>query len=176
MKNDYKGSKGCFSPSMVAFIIICLVFWANLFLTAQTPVDTTDVLPVKLLYFEAETTEANSVNLQWATGEEVNSNRFEVEVSTTDFNFESEITVISNGYASTYAVTYLKPYPGNNYFRLVHYDTDGSKQIFPVVSVMYEGKFEVYDAVGHYIGVFTDLEHLPKGVLYIVNGHKMVQF
>jgi hypothetical protein len=174
---DNNSQKGCLTPAMLIFMVLCVLFWGSIFtsLVAQTPIDTTEVLPVELVEFKTEIQDGR-ILIEWETAEEVNSDRFELEFSTDGRNYQTEITVPSNEYASRYGVTYLKPYPGNNYIRLVHYDKDGKFQMFPPTVEYYDGFYIVYDLQGHFIGNFMYLDWLNKNQIYIINGRKVTLF
>lgn len=176
-KFQHTAQKGCFTPSMLAFMILCIFFWVGIFscVSAQEPVDTTDVLPIELMFFDVKQTNKNVV-VAWQTLEEINSKEFVVEQSSNGYEWKPAFTVISNGVPSFYERSYFLPYPGLNYFRLVHYDNDGSEQIFNPVVLHYIGRFTVHNIAGRRIGEFTDLSVLPKGEMFIINGRLTTLF
>lgn len=153
------------------------MFWVGIFscVSAQEPVDTTEVLPVNLLYFNVEETD-KGIYMDWETAEEVNSNFFTVQQSQNGQTYEDAFTVKSTGSGSYYETVYLFPSPGLNYFRLVHFDTDGSKQIYPVKVVNYSGKFTVYDLQGHFLGDFSNTAMLPRNLPLVINGRIITFF
>lgn len=89
----------------------------------------TDVLPLNLVFFAAS--KDNSANLlKWRTAQEINVERIEVQKSTDSRTF---ITVGSvtpkNSTLNDYSFTDSKPFDGNNYYRLLIINKDGSKTI-----------------------------------------------
>ena len=67
--------------------------------------DTLSPMPVKMLYFNAKIAGNNEVKLDWATAEEVNNDRFEIERSTDGKNWMRVGTVNGNGNAN-YKINY----------------------------------------------------------------------
>ncbi len=95
-------------------------------------------LPVQLVRFEANVTEKRTVLVEWATASEQNSDRFEVEKSKDGYTFERFAVVRSAGNSNLlnlYATEDKYPFEGISYYRLVQYDIDGKRTIFPMVSV-----------------------------------------
>ena len=86
------------------------------------------VLPVVLTHFTAKA-EGRSAKLQWQTSSETDNNRFEVYRSGEDKRF-AKITELA-GHASTkssnnYTYVDKQPLSGNNYYRLVQVDQNGT--------------------------------------------------
>lgn len=89
----------------------------------------TDILPLNLVFFTAS--KNNSVNtLKWRTAQEINVERIEVQKSTDSRNFIVLGSVPPKGTSlNDYLFTDTKPFDGNNYYRLVIVNKDGSKTI-----------------------------------------------
>ncbi|WP_353718691.1 Ig-like domain-containing protein [Dyadobacter sp. 676] len=83
-------------------------------------------MPVKLVTFDAHK-ENGTALLSWSTTEEVNSDRFEIERSTTGKNWTQIGIVASNGESNslkTYQFTDQAPLEGDNLYRLKMVDKD----------------------------------------------------
>ena len=95
------------------------------------------LLPVELLSFDA-VAQRNEVQLQWSTGSERNNDHFRVERSGDDVVFEP-IGAVSGagttGWRTDYTFTDHTPLSGNNYYRLVQVDKDGTATPSHVVAV-----------------------------------------
>jgi hypothetical protein len=103
-------------------------------------------LPVELTRFEA-TAKGQSVNLNWATASEKNSDRFEVQRSATGEVFETVGTVKGQGNTSSahnYAFVDSRPLAGRSYYRLRQVDTDGTTAFSPVATVQLRNELAVY--------------------------------
>lgn len=87
------------------------------------------LLPVELLDFRAEPTEAGPVKLTWQTATELNNDYFAVERSADAQVFEELFRVEGAGTTTelqNYEVLDEVPLSGNNYYRLRQVDTDGT--------------------------------------------------
>lgn len=85
-------------------------------------------LPVKLINF-AVSKEGETAHLSWATSEELNSDRFEVERSLEGKTWHKLGTVAASGNTSIgnrYKYTDAAPAEGVNYYRLKMIDKDGT--------------------------------------------------
>ncbi|WP_170061899.1 PA14 domain-containing protein [Hymenobacter chitinivorans] len=94
-------------------------------------------LPVQLVRFEA-TAAANSVVIDWATAQEVNSLKYLVERSRNGVIFEpvdSRPAVGNSSQTQRYHLTDRAPLPGLSYYRLRQIDKDGKESVSPVVVV-----------------------------------------
>ncbi len=95
------------------------------------------LLPVELLTFDA-TTNGNLVLLHWSTGSELNNDHFRVERSGDDLRFEP-IGAVSGAGTTARRTDYTfkdhTPLPGNNYYRLVQVDTDGTTGTSKVIAL-----------------------------------------
>ncbi len=105
-------------------------------------------LPVELLYFNANPTQ-DQVNLNWSRASELNNDFFTLEKSNDGRDFVTLGEVTGNGTTNLqmdYSFTDHSPYLGLSYYRLSQTDYDGTTEIFPVVSVLFEGdrRFSVH--------------------------------
>ncbi|UYZ59134.1 T9SS type A sorting domain-containing protein [Hymenobacter latericus] len=94
-------------------------------------------LPVELTSFSG-TRQTNRVLLSWATAQEKNNDRFEVERSADGSQFALVATVRGKGNtttASSYTATDAKPLTGTSYYRLRQVDFDGTATYSQVVVV-----------------------------------------
>lgn len=105
-------------------------------------------LPVELIAFEGQ--ENAGVNhLTWRTGNETNSDHFEVERSANGIEFEwmADVTARGNGTQVThYAFADRRPLNGLNYYRLMQVDVDGSFTYSPVIALDNKREME-YDCL-----------------------------
>lgn len=86
-------------------------------------------LPVTLLYFTAEKLDSQ-VNLKWVTLSEVNNDYFTILKSSNGKDFHKIATVNGNGTTTqqqTYQLTDFNPLEGQNYYKLLQTDFDGSQ-------------------------------------------------
>ncbi len=100
----------------------------------------TNPLPVELTRFAA-TAQANGIGLSWATAQEKNNDRFEVQRSATGVAFETVGTVKGQGSSSSaheYAFADNHPLAGLAYYRLRQVDFDGSSAFSPVAAVRWD--------------------------------------
>ena len=103
-------------------------------------------LPVELTRFTA-TTKDQSVNVNWATASEKNSDRFEIQRSATGGTFETVGTVKGQGNTSSahnYAFVDSRPLAGRSYYRLRQVDIDGTTAYSPVAAVQVRNELAVY--------------------------------
>lgn len=99
-------------------------------------------LPLDLLSFSAKPDAmGKSVNLNWKTANEVNTQDFLVEKRTDDTEFTTVGTVLSKNIAGThsYSFTDAKPVAGNSYYRLKQRDNDGKFSYSDVANVKIDG-------------------------------------
>ncbi|MGV9012461.1 MAG: hypothetical protein ACOH13_07700 [Flavobacteriales bacterium] len=93
-------------------------------------------LPIELVELEANP-QGVVVNVDWATASEKNSDRFVVQHSTDNLNFENIGQVAAAGNSqqrSQYRFTDTKPAQGWNYYRLQEIEMDGSASLSHVVT------------------------------------------
>lgn len=92
------------------------------------------VLPVKISSFTANLVN-NRTQLKWSVGTEDNVNRYEIERSQNGADFTKVAEVSANGSAS-YQTADNSPQAGDNYYRLVTIDNDGSRSQYDVVRIV----------------------------------------
>lgn len=90
------------------------------------------LLPVSFLSISA-TPKTNAVSVEWVTSSEVNNSHFAVERSIDGSSFKSIATVSANGAASAYTYNDVAAAQGDNFYRIVSVDKDGSKQLSKTV-------------------------------------------
>ena len=118
--------------------------WGNIKLLNDlwkyTPAQASFILPLTLQSFTA-TLQNNQVLLQWFTTNEINSQYFVVEKSTTGGFYLPLATVAAKGTTPAfYTVTDTAPVIGTNYYRLRMVDNDGSYTYSKVVTVQLNNK------------------------------------
>ncbi len=107
------------------------------FFTEATP------LPVELLYFKAEVSKKENVEMNWATASETNNAYFVIERSEDGENYEEIGAAAGAGNSSRtlyYKFTDDAPMDGLNFYRLVQVDHDGNSRVYDPVSVVLEGQ------------------------------------
>ncbi len=113
--------------------------WGNLTYTlgSVSPINT---LPVELLNFNA-IPKAKSILIEWETGLELNTDRFEIERSIDGRNFNKIGLVNGQGQSfgkTSYSIEDNAPNTGMNYYRLKMIDNDGKFEYSPVEAVRFE--------------------------------------
>lgn len=101
-----------------------------------------DFLPLELLSFAAKPDAlGKTVNLNWKTTNEVNTQDFVVERKTDNTDFAPLTTVLSKNVAGThdYSFTDKSPLAGNSYYRLQQRDKDGKYTYSEIARVKIEG-------------------------------------
>jgi len=97
------------------------------------------VLPVTLVSFSAQVVSEYSVEINWQTAQESHNDRFVIERSKDLISFETvaEIRDVAGNSNTlhTYRTIDPAPYAGTSYYRLVQYDTDGTRTSSRVVAV-----------------------------------------
>lgn len=99
-------------------------------------------LPLELLSFSAKPDAlGKTVNLNWKTTNEVNTQDFMVERKADDMDFSSVATVLSKNVAGThdYSFTDKSPLAGSSYYRLKQRDRDGKYTYSEIAHVKIEG-------------------------------------
>jgi hypothetical protein len=125
--------------------------------TAYTFASLVVPLPVTLETFVANK-EGNTIQLAWATSEEINSDYFGVEHSTEGRFWKNIGTVKASGESSAerkYIFDHPAPAAGDNYYRLKMVDKDQSFTYSPLRSI-------VMDIIGVYPNPATDHITLPN--------------
>lgn len=98
------------------------------------------VLPVTLISFEAAAQE-NHVALNWATSEETNADRFDIQHSTNGKDWNVIGTAVAKGESSvraSYAFVHQAPVKGRNFYRLKMIDQDQTFSMSKITSVVFE--------------------------------------
>lgn len=79
------------------------------------------------------------IDLEWVTASEINSDYFEVLRTGKQMIFETIGSVAAAGQSSSfedYYFTDYEPYSGVNYYKLIEYDIDGTKQESKIIEVV----------------------------------------
>lgn len=100
-----------------------------------------DPLPVELLFFNARS-DQDQVILNWSTATELNNYFFTLEKSNNGKDFENLDELAGSGTTkiqADYSFTDPSPYLGMSYYRLSQTDYDGTTEVFPVISVFFDG-------------------------------------
>lgn len=108
-------------------------------LTNVIQFDKNEPLPVKLIYFNAMA-EGKKAHLNWQTGTEQNSDRFDIERSADGLHFEKIGWVKAAGNSTShvdYSYFDLSPKKGINYYRLKEVDIDNSLQYSEIKSARF---------------------------------------
>ncbi len=120
------------------------------------------VLPISLLTFKGSL-QAGQTLLQWATTNELNSDRFVVERSADGVTFYPLTNIAAAGnsnFRKDYSFRDGQPLPGNNYYRLKLTDRDGRFNYSDIVlldGAGSKGRIEVYpNPVAHRISLSAD--------------------
>ncbi len=102
------------------------------------------VLPVQLLSFNA-VKQGSQALLTWATIQENNSAKFDIEHSIDGRNFQSFIAVPAKGLQTkaNYSTLHCCPISGINYYRLKMIDKDGKYVYSEVKQVTFENPFAI---------------------------------
>jgi hypothetical protein len=98
-------------------------------------------LPVELLYFDVRYAQSQ-VSITWSTASELNNDYFLLEKSKNGRDFVRIGEVSGNGTTNLqmdYSYTDHSPYLGLSYYRLSQTDYDGTTEVFPLASVLFEG-------------------------------------
>lgn len=116
--------------------------------SASTALSVTLPLPVKLVEFTAVKENQNTL-LNWATSEEVNSDRFEIEHSSTGKSWTRIGTVAAGretSQLSGYSFIDTNPSAGQNLYRLKMIDTDQTYAYSKIVNVSFDNtlRFTTY--------------------------------
>ncbi len=111
------------------------------------------VLSVNLIDFNAKNVNDKSALLNWTTTAEINNDRFEIERSTSNTNFETIGSVAGNGTTSkshAYTFTDNDPEDGTNYYRIKQIDKNGNISYSSIVSVRFNfRKIEIFPNPAH---------------------------
>jgi transcription elongation factor Elf1 len=102
------------------------------------PFSTDQVVPVLWQYVRAQLVN-NTTLVSWATSQEINTSKFEIEHSADGINFVKvgeQAAVGNTSSVSNYTFTHLKPVTGFNYYRIKQIDLDGSFKYSVIVKVL----------------------------------------
>lgn len=104
-----------------------------------------DPFPVNFVSFNASQL-SNSIELNWATANEISNQGFEVQRSSNASSFETIGLIEGKNEDSYYTFTDFNPKDGINYFRLKQKDFDGSFKFSKIIDVYYNeaGSFSIY--------------------------------
>lgn len=108
-------------------------------------INNTTSLPIELIDFKG-TVSNQSVDLNWSTATEINSEKFIIERSSDGKEFESIGEQASSGNSKTtkeYAYTDGNPVAGKNYYRLKSVDLDGSFAYSKIIMVIHSESGDV---------------------------------
>jgi hypothetical protein len=97
------------------------------------------VVPVTWLFVKAQV-QANDALINWATAQEIDSKKFEIEWSTNGINFSNIGEVAAAGNASTttnYNFTHKNIGNGFNYYRIKQIDNNGDYKYSTIVKVLF---------------------------------------
>jgi mannitol/fructose-specific phosphotransferase system IIA component len=97
------------------------------------------VVPVTWLFVKAQV-QANNALINWATAQEIDSKKFEIEWSTNGINFSNIGEVAAAGNASTitnYNFTHKNINNGFNYYRIKQIDNNGDYKYSAIVKVLF---------------------------------------
>jgi len=159
-------------------------FWLN-----NGGPDQLQVLPVQLLKFTANKKANNDVLVEWTSAEEINVDRYEIEIATGYANYQQNIfvkagTVISRNNTSQQQYQFTddeKNKAGVRYYRLKIIDKDGKYRYSSVRPVVFDSeiKWQVYpnpsDGVFNFIYQVNDGEKMTVKV-YDINARLIKEF
>lgn len=137
-------------------------------------------LPVSYLSFEAKQN-AQQVLLNWATAQEQNSEIFIVEYSLNGQEWKSIGSVKAAGNSASinnYRFLHTDPKSGNNFYRLVQVDKDGSKQISKVVVVNYSSRSDAFRLLNNPVDngiIHFELKNAETVYIYSADGKLLRQ-
>jgi len=111
------------------------------FSISEEPVFVSHPMPVTFLHFTA-TKQGNTVNLDWSTATETNSDKFIIERSANGTEFNNQLGSVKAAGNSTTVQRYrfndLSPMNKWNYYRLKQLDTDGKYAYSKTASVYFD--------------------------------------
>jgi hypothetical protein len=145
----------------------------------QTYTYTNGVLPVKLISFDVRK-EGNIANLYWATTEELNSDRFEIEHSMDAKSWSMVGTVASHRESKirqAYQFSHHNPGNGLNYYRLKMVDQDDTFAYSNIKNISMDAIKSVVNVfpnpVSDVLTIDTNLSKLSNVKLYTTSGLKI---
>ncbi len=105
--------------------------------------ETSNILPLTLLYFSGKVSTTNGAILNWRTAHEVNTGYFELQRSGDSYRFTTITKVDAKGNAgneTSYSYTDKELQAGLYYYRLRMVDKDGKETYSPVVPLQFNGR------------------------------------
>jgi hypothetical protein len=108
--------------------------------------DDNGALPVELISFAGNCIE-ESVNLEWETASEYNSSHFILEYSRTGEDWSiinHQDAALNSTELISYQFLHLNSHSGDNYYRLIQVDIDGSSTIYNIINVNCENNNSSY--------------------------------
>lgn len=131
--------------------------------------NSSDPLPVSLLYFTAEVITNEHVRLKWETVSEQNNDRFELERSSDGIVFNIIGIVDGNGNTNesiNYSFDDKFPLYGINYYRFRQVDYDGKWEYSNMVAVTLLEETDIPIYIYNLLGqnVWIGVEYLPDGI------------
>jgi hypothetical protein len=123
------------------------------------------VIPVQLVSFNA-VTENSSVKLQWVTATETNNRGFEIQKSLDGIDWQFLSFITGNGTSSEYSrysYTDINPTLGNNFYRLVQYDYDGTNLIYGPIMVNFSSVYS-YKLEQNYPNPFNPVTNIKYSI------------
>jgi len=139
------------------------------------------ILPVELIFFNAQARDNSFVHLTWATATETNSAYFEIERSSDALSFRTIERIGAAGNSNVridYETFDHDPLPGVSYYRLKQVDLDGTIHYFNIEQVEIAGVFKValypnpvkYKA---YLSITTDSKGSAELSLHSIDGRRI---
>ncbi len=107
----------------------------------NSPALTPNVLPVQFLSLSAKAIDNSKIVVEWTTASEVNNKRFVVQRSENGLHFSPIDSVEGKANATNlnrYSITDAKPLLGNNYYRLLQVDYNGTSTLSNIVAANIE--------------------------------------
>lgn len=136
-------------------------------------------LPVTLITFEGSGQE-NRVTLKWATAEETNADRFDIEHSANGKNWNLVGTVIAKGESSVqanYTFEHNTPLKDRNFYRLRMIDYDKTFSLSKIISVIFDktSTLTAYPNPASNRIVISSDELVKQVTLHAVSGAKVFE-
>ena len=146
-------------------------------LTNIVPFNATVPLPVNWLFVKAQIVNRQT-NISWATVQEINTAKYEVEqsIDARIFTKIGEVAAAGNSSTSiTYNFTHYNPVTGFNYYRIKQIDRDGNfKYSMTVVVLKKEGLFQTIIAPNPVKDIINVVEpaaiFITSAEVYSING------
>ncbi|MBK8498655.1 MAG: M36 family metallopeptidase [Flavobacteriales bacterium] len=133
-------SIAAYNGQTVQVRFVAINAYGNFFYMDNVQIFGNSSLPVELMDLGA-LAQNEGISVQWTTGSEINSERFEVERSADAMNWTRIGTLPAQGQSFTttsYAFLDRAPVKGTNYYRLFMVDNDGTAEHSRVVSTVWK--------------------------------------